>query len=200
MVILEVIIAALVGRILAVRKTSTVVKGFLVLASLLIVLQPVMTGYRLMRKSTAEDYVSLLVETGSLMRIVSDLMHGCNIAQEESSQGWWSRLCYSPQQAFAMQEYDSGRPGSPWEDFMMGLIPRVSWPDKPLVTPGIRFSTMITGNHNNNNGPGVLGEGYWYGGWFGVLVVCLYAGVFLGGVDRISKEVVFCAMLGLACP
>jgi hypothetical protein len=41
MVVLEVIIAALVGRTLAVRRTSTVVKGFLVLGVLQLVLQPV---------------------------------------------------------------------------------------------------------------------------------------------------------------
>ena len=187
--ILEVIIAVLVGRTLAMRKASTMIKGFLLLALLQFILQPVIGSYRTMRKLNEGDYVSSIVETSSLMtQSIADLINGCNTSQIQASQGWWSRLCYAPQEAFAMQEYDSGRPGNPWEDFVMGLIPRTLWPDKPLVSPGVRFSILINGNANNNNGPGVIGEGYWYGGWFGMFAVCLYVGVFLGGVDQISRR------------
>lgn len=192
MAILEVIIVALVGRTLVVRKISTVVKGFVVLGLLQLVLQPVVSGYRMMGdRSTIGNYATSIMVTGKLMaQSLSDLMHGINDAKEAAPQGWWSRLCYTPQQAFAMQEYDSERPGSPWGDFAMGLIPRVLWRDKPLVTPGVNFSILFDGNPNSNNAPGVLGEGYWYGGWLGLLVVGLYAGLFLGGVDRVSTEVI----------
>lgn len=192
MVIFEVIIAALIGRALAVRKTSTVLKGFVVLGLLQLVLQPVVSGYRLMGgRSTRGDYATSVVVSGTLMvQSLSDLMHGINVAQEAYSQDWWSRMCYTQQQAYVMNEYDSGRRGSPWEDFAMGLIPRVLWRDKPLITPGVNFSILISGNPGNNNAPGVLGEGYWYGGWLGLLVVGLYAGMFLGGVDRVSSEVI----------
>ena len=127
MVILEVIIAVLVGRTLAVRKVSTVVKGFVLLALLQLLLQPVVLSYRMMRKSSEGDYVSSMMEAGSLMaESISDLINGSNVAQVRYSQGWWSRLCYTPQQAFAMQEYDCGRPGTPWEDVAIGLVPRMS--------------------------------------------------------------------------
>jgi hypothetical protein len=191
--ILEVIVAVLVGRTLAVRKVSTAMNGFVVLGLLLLVLQPVVTGYRMMGRSTGGGYASTAVETGSLMvQSLSDCLHGNNTGQDSYSQGWWYRLCYTPQQAFAMQEYDSGRPGSPWGDFAMGLVPRMLWPDKPLVTPGVNFSLLISNNPDNNNAPGVLGEGYWYGGWLGLLLVCLYTGMLLGGIDRVSKEVISC--------
>jgi len=193
LVILEVVIAVLIGRTLAVRKASTVVKGFAAMGLSLLVLQPVVSASRMMGmgRSTGGDYASLAMETGSMMvQSISELIDGSNAAQEMSAQAWWSRLCYAPQQAFAMQEYDSGRPGSPWADFAMGLIPRLLWPDKPLVTPGVNFSILFNGNADNCNGPGVLGEGYWYGGWPGLLVVGLYTGMFLGGIDRISKEVI----------
>jgi hypothetical protein len=191
MVVLEVIIAVLVGRTLAVGKTSLVVKGFVVLGLLQFVLQPVVSGYRMMDRATGGNYAISVAVTGRLMaQSLSDLMHGSNAAQKAHPQSWWSRLCYAPQQAFAMQEYDSGRAASPWGDFAMGLVPRVIWPDKPLITPGVHFSVLMSGNPDNNNAPGVLGEGYWYGGWLGVLAVCLYAGVFLGGSDRVSSEVI----------
>ena len=192
MVILEVIIAALVGRTLALRRTSTLVKGFVILGLLQLILQPVVSNYRSMSdRSTMGNYATSLVVAGKLMvRSFSDLMHGTNDAQEATPQGWWARLCYTPQQAFAMQEYDSGRSGSPWKDFRLALVPRVFWPDKPLVTPGVNFSVLFDSNPLNNNAPSVLGEGYWYGGWLGLLAVGLYTGVFLGGMDRISTEVI----------
>jgi hypothetical protein len=190
--IMEVIIATLVGRTLAVRKTSTVVKGFVVLGLLLLVLQPVVSSYREMSaRSTRGNYATSVLVAGTAMaQSLSDFMHGINTAQAANPQGWWSRLCYTPQQVFAMREYDSGRSGSPWKDFAMGIIPRVLWRDKPLVTPGLNFSIILDGNAYNNNAPGVLAEGYWYGGWLGLLVVSLYAGIFLGGVDRVSIEVI----------
>ena len=74
----------------------------------------------------------------------------------------------------------------------MALIPRVLWRDKPLITPGMNFNILMGGSSESNNAPGVLGEGYWYGGWLGLLVVGLYAGMFLGVVDRVSTEVISC--------
>lgn len=190
MAILEVIIVTLVGRTLAVQRTSTMIKGFLVLGLLHVFLQPVVSAYRVMDKSTGEAYSTSVVEAGSLMlQSISDLIHGCNTSQEDYPQSWWHRLCYAQQQAFSMQEYDAGRPGSPWEDVAASIVPRVFWPDKPWVTPGVNFSILYDGNASNNNGPGVIGEGYWYGGWLGVVSVCLYTGVFLGGIDRISHAV-----------
>jgi len=190
--ILESIIAALIGRTLGVGKLSTAVKGVMVLGLMLFVLQPVITSYRMMAgRSTRQDYATSVANAGMLMaQSLSDLMNGTGADKNAIPQAWWMRLCYTPQQAFAMRDYDSGRPGSPWEDFAMGLIPRVLWRDKPLITPGLNFSALFDGNQYNNNAPGVLGEGYWYGGWLGLLVVGLYAGVFLGGVDRISREVI----------
>jgi len=192
MAILEVIIATFVGRTLALGKTSTLVKGFVVLGMLQLVLQPVIIGYRSMsEKSIIDNYAASVVETGKLMaQSFSDFVRGFNDAQLEAPQGWWSRLCYAPQQAFAIQEYDAGRPNSPWRDFELALIPRVIWPNKPLITPGINFSVLFDGNPYNNNAPTVLGEGYWYGGWLGLLMVSLYTGLFLGGVDRVSTEIV----------
>jgi hypothetical protein len=194
MAIFEVIIAALIGRTLAVRKTSTVVKGFLLLVVLQLVLQPVVSGYRLMvRRSalTGDANAATVLEAGKFMaQSFSDLLHGTNIAQELTPQAWWSRLCYAPQQAFVMKQYDSGNPGSFWKDFAVALIPRVLWRNKPLVTPGVNFSILFDGNANSNNAPGMLGEGYWYGGWFGLLMVSLYAGLFLGGIERVSVAVI----------
>lgn len=188
--ILEVIIAVLVGRALAVRKLSTVLKGIVVLGLLLLVLQPVVTAYRMMTDRTSGgNYATSVMETGRRM-IESLSVFGLSSFQKESPQDWWMRLTYAPQQTFAMREYDSRRPGSPWRDVAMGLIPRVLWRDKPLINPGTNFSILFDGNPNNSNAPGVFGEGYWYGGWFGLMLVSLYAGMFLGGCDCVTKEVI----------
>jgi len=194
MVIFEVIIAALVGRTLAVRKTITFVKGIAVLGLLQIILQPVMSEYRRISHNLTDsitgNYATSVQVTGELMtQSFSDLVHGKNAAQTIAPQAWWSRLCYVPQEAFVMQEYDGGRPGSPWGDFLLALVPRIIWRDKPLIRPGVNFSILFEGNPNTNNAPGILSEGYWYGGWLGLVVVSLFTGVLLGGIDRISSAI-----------
>jgi hypothetical protein len=194
MAVFEVIIAALVGRTLARRKASTVVKGFLLLVLLQLVLQPVVSGYRMMVRRSAqagEDHAATFLEAGKFMaQSFSDLLHGTNKSQELAPQEWWSRLCYTPQQAFVMKQYDSGKPGALWRNFTVMLVPRMLWRNKPLIAPGVEFSILFDGNANSNNAPGVLAEGYWYGGWFGVLAVCLYVGIFLGLIDRVSMAVI----------
>jgi hypothetical protein len=191
MAILEVVIAVLIGRTIALRKPSTMVKGFITIGLMQVILQPVISGYRLAGAASTQGVLSgSVVVAGSRMASsFADVLQHRSRAADASPQEWWSRLCYAPQQGFVMDEYDSGRPGSPWEDFTMALIPRVLWPDKPLVTPGTNFSVLISGEEGNNNAPGTLGEGYWYGGWLGVLAVGLYVGIFLGAVDRITSQV-----------
>ena len=88
MAILEVIIAALVGRALAVKKMSTFIKGFVVLGLLQLVLQPVVSGYRMMNdKSAMGNYASSVLKTGTLMaQSFSDFMRGINNSQEATPQ------------------------------------------------------------------------------------------------------------------
>jgi hypothetical protein len=190
--IMEPIIATMVGLTLGSGKPITMVKSGIILGLMLVVLQPVnLSRHKMAGRSIGQDYTTSVVNSGmNMIKSFSNLIQGTNAAQNAIPQSWWMRLCYTPQQVFAMREYDAGRPGSPWNDFFVAFIPRMLWSGKPLINPGASFSVLFDGNKNANNAPGVLGEGYWYGGWLGLLMVCLYTGIFLGGVDRVSIEVI----------
>jgi hypothetical protein len=188
--IMEPIVSVLIGLTIGSGKPSTMVKGVIILGLMLFVLQPVIIICG-RGNEVGQNFATSFTKAGMKMtKSFSDLIQGTYDAKNATPQSWWMRLCYTPQQVFAMREYDAGRPGSPWNDFGMALIPRMLWRDKPLINPGANFSVLFDGNKNNNNAPGVLGEGYWYGGWLGLLMVCLYTGIFLGGVDRVSIEVI----------
>lgn len=108
------------------------------------------------------------------------------------AQSWWVRLCYANAELFAMREYDRGRPGSTIWKAPYALIPRFLMPDKPIMTSGFEFNYLIRGHTkiDSSHGPGVFGEGYWHGGWFGVAAVGMVVGVLLAWFHRVSISII----------
>lgn len=88
-------------------------------------------------------------------------------------------------QGFLMNEYDIGRPGDTLVDVLAVLVPRVIWPEKPVIT---RFGTSLNVKYHNNDpdhrfsamAPTYSGEAYWNLGWFGVLAISTYLGICYG--------------------
>lgn len=104
------------------------------------------------------------------------------------AQLWWARLAYSNVELFAMQQYDKGRPGTTFQLAPYTLIPRFIMPEKPWMSPGIEFTSLIIGNPSivSSTGLGVPGEGYWNGGWLGVALVGVVVGVLLAAFHQFS--------------
>ena len=92
-------------------------------------------------------------------------------------QGWWSRLNYANAQAFAMNSYDSGNPGNTYSLIPFTVVPRVLYPEKPIMTRGPEFNELVTGSDHSASAPGLFGDAYWNGGWLYVILSCLYAGL-----------------------
>lgn len=108
------------------------------------------------------------------------------------SQSWWVRLAYSNVELFAMREYDRGHSGTTiWRAPYM-LIPRFLLPDKPIMTPGFEFTYLIRGDQKieSSTGLGVFGEGYWHGGWWGVVAAGAMVGILLAALYRFSIRVI----------
>lgn len=106
-------------------------------------------------------------------------------------QGWWSRLAYSNTQAFAMDQYDQGKPG--WTFAMAGyaLVPRVLYEDKPIMTPGREFTYFAQGKDISSTGIGFfVAEAYWNGGWVLAILTGLFAGSVFAVLGRISLRAV----------
>lgn len=91
-------------------------------------------------------------------------------------------------QGFLINEYDAGRPGNTLTDFLAVLVPRVFWPEKPIIT---RFGNELSVKYHNDPvqgssamAPTYTGEAYWNMGWFGVLAISVYLGVCYGLLSR----------------
>jgi len=99
------------------------------------------------------------------------------LGQKPYVQDWWSRLNYANVQAFAMNSYDSGNPGDTYSLIPFTVVPRVLYPEKPIMSRGPEFNELITGSNNSASAPGLFGDAYWNGGWLYVILSCLYAGL-----------------------
>lgn len=89
---------------------------------------------------------------------------------------WWMRLNYANAQTFVMNSYDAGNPGDTYSLIPFIVVPRVLYPEKPIMTRGNEFNEIVTGSANNATLPGLFGEAYWNGGWLYVILSCLCLG------------------------
>jgi hypothetical protein len=86
---------------------------------------------------------------------------------------WWARVNYAPPQLFTLHAYDYGRPGETFALIPWTFVPRLLYPDKPVMTSGKDFNELINGTRSSQSAPGFFGEGYWNLGWIGVVLTCL---------------------------
>jgi len=106
-------------------------------------------------------------------------------------QGWWTRFSYSNAQAFAMHDHDRGAGGETVKLAFYAFVPRLLFPDKPLMTPGREFTEVVTGYESETHtSPGFMAEAYWNGGWWLVVLVCLYVGVVLAGFTQFVRNAI----------
>jgi hypothetical protein len=102
----------------------------------------------------------------------------------------WGRLNYAAEEWFAMNLYDHGRPGHTLKPALYIFIPRLLWPQKPDITEaGNRFYALAThGGKGTSLGLGIFGEGYWNGGWSGVVGLSFLTGIILGIMSILSTK------------
>ena len=97
--------------------------------------------------------------------------------------GWFGRLNYANAQAFAMEQYDEGEPGSSLRLALIAWVPRVLWPSKPIIESGVDLHEKMTGHSGPSFGIGWFAEAYWNGGWTLVVVVSAGIGVFFAFLE-----------------
>lgn len=100
--------------------------------------------------------------------------------RDSTVQGGWSRLSYVNTGTFAISQYDSGLPGNSFRHLAVVWVPRLLYPEKPIITDVSRdFSVAATGNYNSQANPGLPAEGYWNYGWPGVPLVAVVLAIVL---------------------
>ncbi len=81
---------------------------------------------------------------------------------------------------------------------ILGLIPRVFWPNKPVIAEGVYFSAYLDGAKGLDSidpktvygavSPTLFGSFYWNLGWVGLIVTAFALGVFSGISYRLFKK------------
>jgi hypothetical protein len=107
----------------------------------------------------------------------------------DESQSWWIRLNYANVQEFAMQEYNEGSPGESFRLIPIAAIPRILWPEKPIIESGYGFYRKLSGQETASFGIGFFAEAYWNGGWWYVVLTSIVVGWLFGTITvLIAKE------------
>ena len=98
-----------------------------------------------------------------------------------------TRLSTAEIQAYLIDQYDEQQPGTSLNDLWVAAIPRILWPDKPIVT---RFGTELheqfwaTADATSALAPTYTAEAYWNYGPVGVVVISILIGLEIGWLTQ----------------
>ena len=173
--VLTTLVMLTLGAFAVYPRPRTLAAGFLAVLIAYVLLVPlVFYG----RSASGEIEQAGLAER---LEIVRSYLAAGAPKNDDQVQVWWERLSYAKHQAFAMGEYDRGRPGDTVVLALYIPIPRAVWPDKPAISVGREFYFLMAKTRHALSAPGIFAEAYWNGGWWLVVFVCVYVGgVFAG--------------------
>jgi len=166
---------------------SLIVAGVVVVVAYAAILSPFVNFARMMLgRASAQDVTEAVGAAQAFgtegREALADVLPGV--------QSWWTRLAYPNAQAFAMAEFDQGRPGSTFAMVAYAFVPRLLYEDKPNMSPGQEYTQLILGTDTSSTGVGVFGEAYWNGGWPLVMVTGLYIGGLFGLLGRMASRAI----------
>lgn len=179
----ELVIALLlpaIGAYMGHRNIKRLVSNFVLMAMVFMMAQPwVHFGRGEISARTGTIYLADYSERTQILGRYFGSEHQNNVRNTEV-QGWWTRLNFSHVQAYAMKAYDGGNAGSTLENAWMLFVPRLIWPNKPIIVgPGKSFHALVTGGTGTSFlALSVYGDLYWQFGWLGVVVFCPLIGWF----------------------
>ncbi len=118
----------------------------------------------------------------------------------------WMRLSFVNAGTFAINQYDHGAPGRSYRYWSIVWIPRIIYPNKPIITDVAReLSYMANGNYNSSSSAGLAAEAYWNGGWLGTitigiliaLVFSLWSMYSIAVIERKAWHLFFVVLVGM---
>jgi hypothetical protein len=168
-IIILLIIIFLAAKLKGISNFRAGINGVLILYLYAAVLSPMVTYGRL------NFNVAGILSASDARQLTVDVWDGKTSAFMSVNlpgvQGWWARLNYANAQAFAIEHYDAGIAGNTLSQALWVFVPRVLIPDKPNLSHGTNFNELVDGNPYSSSGPGMIVEGYWNAGWYGVIFV-----------------------------
>jgi uncharacterized membrane protein len=110
---------------------------------------------------------------------------------DEEIQSSLSRLSYVNAGSLAIGLYDRGHDSPSLDNAWTVLVPRLVWPEKPILTDmGRDFNMIANNNPNSSSSPGIFAESYWLFGWSGVIGVMILLGIVFGQLSRFTLDVI----------
>lgn len=135
---------------------------------------------------------NILAGTGERWEILSGYVKDRAATHKASEiQFGLTRFSYVNAGTFLIHRYDSGYPDD-WPNLMAAIfVPRILWPEKPVITAiGVRINSLGTGSETSSSGAGLFAEAYWAWGWWGVIFLMSLYGAVIGVLTRFGSEIV----------
>ncbi len=124
--------------------------------------------------ATTDVPSSIAVRIDAIGRYLSGERDSYGVSELQTG---WARLSYVNAGTFAINRFDAGQPGNSLRDAPLVWIPRIIYPDKPVITEiGREFSYAANGNYGSQATPALPSEGYWNFGWPGVIAFAVMIG------------------------
>ena len=132
------------------------------------------------------SYDPLLNTPGDRLSIIADTFRQLRDLMTLSDRGVGAeRLTIAPFEAHFIALYDSGAPGDSFRNFFNALVPRIIWPDKPIIAPGAEFDVVFRGYIAESSlAIGFVAEAYWNLGWLGIFLISAMIGIEMGWLTR----------------
>jgi hypothetical protein len=103
----------------------------------------------------------------------------------------WMRLSFVNAGTFVINQYDHGMPGNSYRYWKIVWIPRIIYPQKPIITDvGRELSYAANGNYNSSSSAGLAAEAYWNGGWLLLISIAIFLALVFGLWTIYSYEVI----------
>jgi hypothetical protein len=103
----------------------------------------------------------------------------------------WMRLSFVNAGTFVINQYDHGMVGDSYRYWKIVWIPRIIYPDKPIITDvGRELSYAANGNYDSSSSAGLAPEAYWNGGWPLSISIAIFLGLVFGLWTIYSYEVI----------
>jgi len=156
--------------------------------SLFIFLSPIITHVRDMNGKYYDGAVKAQDIPGLYLSYFTTGQESDQYADIETG---WMRLSFVNAGTFVINQYDHDMPGNSYRYWKIVWIPRIIYPDKPIITDvGRELSYAANGNYNSSSSAGLAAEAYWNGGWLLTISIAVVLALIFGLWTIYSYEVI----------
>lgn len=128
---------------------------------------------------------------GERWDIVQNYVGGSRGTSDSEKQLGLLRLSYVNVAAFVIDRRDAGVAGTTLRDAAAIFIPRILWPDKPIITRlGGDLYFLVRGRDGSAMGVGHFAEAYWNFGWWGIAPFMAILALILSLYTRVSVSII----------